>query len=90
MKSDKYKITQPISKKTETQMTVPHSKGSQAAKIHTVSKAAISGKTGEGCVAMHNQIAERAYEIYKQSGHIQGRSEINWLQAENEGKHCKQ
>ena len=37
-------------------------------------------------VVTHDAIARRAYEIYVEKGRLQGQSEQNWLQAEQEQK----
>ena len=37
-------------------------------------------------VVTHDAIARRAYEIYIEKGRLQGQSEQNWLQAEQEQK----
>ncbi len=59
-------------------------------KAHFASEVDTSGNEKDGCVARHRRIAERAYEIYRLSDYIQGRSETNWFQAEDEVNNRKQ
>ena len=90
MISDENTIMLDNAQRRETQIKNPLLKRKHNAKVHIAGEVDTSGNDEGDCMTTHHRIAERAFEIYKQSGFIQGRSETNWFQAEIEFNNRKQ